>query len=106
MRVPLITGFPVNVKMRNGRIITLRGKGEVKVGRLKDAIREAGLTTEEFLKVVALKEAIESHTLALRGDGPEVTVERASMYGKAAFTASLCSFTRTPETGDWQLLTV
>jgi hypothetical protein len=26
--------------MPNGRIITLRGKGEVKVGRLKDAIHE------------------------------------------------------------------
>jgi len=45
-------GDHVNVKMTNGRIITLRGKGEVKVGRLKDAIREAGLTTEEFLKLL------------------------------------------------------
>ena len=45
-------GDHVNVKMANGRIITLRGKGEVKVGRLKDAIREAGLTTDEFLKLL------------------------------------------------------
>jgi len=45
-------GDHVNVKMPNGRIITLRGKGEVKVGRLKDAIREAGLTTDEFLKLL------------------------------------------------------
>jgi len=45
-------GDHVNVKMPNGRIITLRGKGEVKVGRLKDAIREAGLTAEEFLKLL------------------------------------------------------
>ena len=45
-------GDHVNIKMPNGRIITLRGKGEVKVGRLKDAIREAGLTAEEFLKLL------------------------------------------------------
>ena len=45
-------GDHVNIKMPNGRIITLRGKGEVKVGRLKDAIREAGLTVEEFLKLL------------------------------------------------------
>ena len=45
-------GDHVNIKMPNGRIITLRGKGEVKVGRLKDAIREAGLTTDEFLKLL------------------------------------------------------
>jgi len=38
--------------MPNGRIITLRGKGEVKVGRLKDAIREAGLTAEEFVRLL------------------------------------------------------
>jgi len=45
-------GDHVNIKMPNGRIITLRAKGEVKVGRLKDAIREAGLTTEQFLKLL------------------------------------------------------
>ena len=45
-------GDHVNIKMPNGRIITLRGKGKVKVGRLKDAIREAGLTTDEFLKLL------------------------------------------------------
>jgi predicted RNA binding protein YcfA (HicA-like mRNA interferase family) len=43
-------GDHINIKMPNGRIITLRGKSEVKIGRLRDAIREAGLTTEEFLK--------------------------------------------------------
>ena len=43
-------GDHINIKMPNGRIITLRGKDEVKVGRLRDAIREAGLTVEEFLK--------------------------------------------------------
>ena len=39
-------------KCRIGRIITLRSKGEVKVGRLKDAIREAGLTAEQFLELL------------------------------------------------------
>ena len=41
-------GDHVNLKMPNGRIITLRAAGEVKVGRLKDAIREAGLTSDQF----------------------------------------------------------
>ena len=45
-------GDHVNIKMPNGRIITLRDKDEVKVGRLRDAIREAGLTVEEFLKLL------------------------------------------------------
>jgi len=45
-------GDHVNIKMSNGRIITLRSKGEVKVGRLKDAIREAGLTAEQFLELL------------------------------------------------------
>jgi predicted RNA binding protein YcfA (HicA-like mRNA interferase family) len=45
-------GDHINIKMLNGRIITLRGKGEVKVGRLRDAIREAGLTVEEFLRLL------------------------------------------------------
>ena len=45
-------GDHVNIKMPNGRIITLRGKGEVKVGRLRDAIREAGLSVGEFLKLL------------------------------------------------------
>ncbi|MCK9355858.1 MAG: type II toxin-antitoxin system HicA family toxin [Dehalococcoidia bacterium] len=41
-------GDHINLKMPNGRIITLRAVGEVKVGRLKDAIREAGLTVASF----------------------------------------------------------
>ena len=45
-------GDHTNIKMPNGRIITLRGKGEVKVGRLKDAIHEAGLTVEQFLELL------------------------------------------------------
>ncbi len=45
-------GDHINIKMPNGRIITLRAKDEVKVGRLRDAIREVGLTVEEFLKLL------------------------------------------------------
>ena len=45
-------GDHVNIKMLDSRIITLRGKGEVKVGRLKDAIHEAGLSEEEFLELL------------------------------------------------------
>ena len=41
-------GDHVNMKMPNGRIITLRTTGDVKIGRLKDALKEAGLTTEQF----------------------------------------------------------
>ena len=45
-------GDHINIKMPNGRIITLRSKDEVKIGRLRDAIREAGLTVQEFLKLL------------------------------------------------------
>ena len=45
-------GDHINIKMPNGRIITIRGKDEVKVGRLRDAIREAGLNIEAFLKLL------------------------------------------------------
>ena len=45
-------GDHINIKMPNDRIITLRAKDEVKIGRLRDAIREAGLTVEEFLKLL------------------------------------------------------
>jgi len=45
-------GDHINLKMPNGRIITLRAVGEVKVGRLKDAIREAGLTVANFAELL------------------------------------------------------
>ena len=45
-------GDHINIKMPNGRIITVRSKDEVKVGRLRDAIREAGLTVTEFLRLL------------------------------------------------------
>ena len=41
-------GDHINLKMPNGRIITLRAVGDVKIGRLKDAIREAGMTVAQF----------------------------------------------------------
>jgi len=41
-------GDHVNLKMPNGRIITLRTTGDVKIGRLKDALREAGMTSDDF----------------------------------------------------------
>ncbi len=45
-------GDHVNLKMPNGRIITLRAVGEVKLGRLRDAIREAGMTVDDFAKLL------------------------------------------------------
>ena len=45
-------GDHINIKMPNGRIITLRSVGEVKIGLLKDALKEAGLTEEEFKKLL------------------------------------------------------
>jgi predicted RNA binding protein YcfA (HicA-like mRNA interferase family) len=45
-------GDHVNIKMPNGQIITIPGVGEIKVGLLKAAIKKAGLTQEEFLKLL------------------------------------------------------
>ena len=45
-------GDHINLKMPNGRIITLRALGDVKIGRLKDAIREAGLTVAQFVDLL------------------------------------------------------
>ncbi len=41
-----------NIKMSNGLIITIPQSGEVKIGLLKSAIRKAGLTEKEFLKLI------------------------------------------------------
>lgn len=43
-------GDHVNIKMLNSRIITIPGKGIVKIGLLKDALREAGLNEAQFLE--------------------------------------------------------
>jgi predicted RNA binding protein YcfA (HicA-like mRNA interferase family) len=45
-------GDHVNIKMPNGMIITMPGKGELKIGLLKSAIHKAGLTEEQFLDLV------------------------------------------------------
>jgi len=43
-------GDHMNIKMPNGSLITIPGRGELKVGLLSAAIKRAGLTEEEFLQ--------------------------------------------------------
>ena len=45
-------GDHVNIKMPNGQLITIPGRGELKIGLLKAAIRKAGLTETEFLDLL------------------------------------------------------
>ena len=45
-------GDHVNIKMPNGRILTIPGRGEIKVGLLKDAIRKAELGEEQFQELL------------------------------------------------------
>jgi predicted RNA binding protein YcfA (HicA-like mRNA interferase family) len=45
-------GDHINIKMPNGMIITVPGKGELKIGLLKSAIHKAGLTEEQFLNLL------------------------------------------------------
>lgn len=45
-------GDHVNIKMPNGRILTIPGRGEIKIGLLKDAIRKAGLSEERFQELL------------------------------------------------------
>lgn len=45
-------GDHVNVKMPNGQIITIPSSKELKIGLLKAAIRKAGLTEEEFMRLL------------------------------------------------------
>jgi predicted RNA binding protein YcfA (HicA-like mRNA interferase family) len=45
-------GDHTNIKMPNGMIITIPGKGELKIGLLKSAIHKAGLTEEQFLDLI------------------------------------------------------
>jgi hypothetical protein len=39
-------------KMPNGQIITIPGSKELKIGLLRAAIKKAGLTEEEFLRLL------------------------------------------------------
>ncbi len=45
-------GSHVNIKMPNGMIMTIPGKGELKIGLLKNAIHKAGLTEEQFARLL------------------------------------------------------
>ncbi len=46
-------GDHVNVKMPNGQIITFSGRREpIKIGLLKAMIRKAGLTEEQFVRLM------------------------------------------------------
>jgi len=45
-------GDHVNVKMPNGQIITMPRSKELKIGLLKAALKKAGLTEEEFLRLL------------------------------------------------------
>lgn len=45
-------GDHVNIKMLNGQLITIPGRGSVKIGLLKAAIKKAGLTEQEFLALL------------------------------------------------------
>ena len=45
-------GDHVNIKMPDGQLITIPVSGEVKISLLKAAIKKAGLTEEEFEKLL------------------------------------------------------
>lgn len=45
-------GDHVNIKMPNGRLITIPLHKELKIGLLKDAIHKAGMTEQEFLELL------------------------------------------------------
>jgi len=45
-------GDHVNVKMPNGQIITIPSSKELKTGLLRAALKKAGLTEEEFLRLL------------------------------------------------------
>lgn len=45
-------GDHVNIKMPGGQLITLPGKGELKIGLLKAVLKKAGLTEQDFLDLL------------------------------------------------------
>jgi predicted RNA binding protein YcfA (HicA-like mRNA interferase family) len=45
-------GDHVNVKMPNGQIVTIPSSKELKIGLLRAALKKAGLTEEEFLRLL------------------------------------------------------
>jgi predicted RNA binding protein YcfA (HicA-like mRNA interferase family) len=50
--VRLGKGDHVNIKMPGGHLITIPISGDVKIGLLKAAIKKAGLTEEEFERLL------------------------------------------------------
>jgi len=44
-------GDHINVKMPNGQIVTIPRSKELKIGLLKAALKKAGLTEEDFLRL-------------------------------------------------------
>lgn len=123
---------PTPPKMPNGRIVTLPSSGELKIGLLKDALREAGLSEAQFpgpveieegameytaiiykaeeggywAKVPCLpgcysqgetvdetlaniKEAIESHIMALQEAGQEIPQEKSVLSGRVEVDVAL-----------------
>ena len=45
-------GDHVNVKMPNGTLVTIPGRGELKIGLLKAMLKKAGLAEERFLELL------------------------------------------------------
>lgn len=45
-------GDHVNIKMPNGQMVTLPGKGELKIGLLKALLKRAGISEDEFLELL------------------------------------------------------
>lgn len=45
-------GDHINIKMPNGQIITIPVSKEIKIGLLKAAIKKAGLTEDEFMRLL------------------------------------------------------
>lgn len=43
-------GDHMNIKMPSGALITLPGKGELKIGLLKAVLRRAGISPEQFME--------------------------------------------------------
>jgi predicted RNA binding protein YcfA (HicA-like mRNA interferase family) len=45
-------GDHINIKMPNGQLITIPLSKELKIGLLKNAIKKAGITEENFLELL------------------------------------------------------
>lgn len=45
-------GDHINIKMPNGQLATLPGKGELKIGLLKALLKKVGLSPERFMELL------------------------------------------------------